>query len=100
LEGKFSEKLIQVILRRKKKYLWFRFPTDPIFFCRPYYFFNVIDCATLFSPGGDVGTLLQIAQQKNAKTMKKIFKKKFISDLPTLIFPRYETGTRGVFFYA
>jgi hypothetical protein len=28
----------------------------------------------------DVGTLLQIAQQKTAKTMKKIFKKKFISD--------------------
>jgi hypothetical protein len=41
----------------------------------------------------DVGTLLQIAQQKIAKTMKKIFKKKFISDLPTLIFSRYETGT-------
>jgi hypothetical protein len=36
----------------KKKYLWFRFPTDPIFFCRPYYFFNAIDHATLFSPGG------------------------------------------------
>jgi hypothetical protein len=31
----------------------------------------------------DVGTLLQFAQQKTAKTMKKIFKKKFISDLPT-----------------
>jgi hypothetical protein len=42
----------------KKKYLWFRFPTDPIFFCRPYYFFNVIDCATLFSPGG-CGLLIQ-----------------------------------------
>jgi cytoskeletal protein RodZ len=28
----------------------------------------------------DVRTLLQIAQQKTAKTMKKIFKKKFISD--------------------
>jgi hypothetical protein len=37
---------------RKKKYLWFRFPLDPIFFCRPYYFFNAIGCATLFSPGG------------------------------------------------
>jgi hypothetical protein len=44
----------------------------------------------------DVGTLLQIAQQKNAKTMKKIFKKKCISDLPTLIFSRYETGTTGI----
>jgi hypothetical protein len=40
------------VLRRKKKYLWFWFPTDPIFFCRPYYFFNAIDRATLFSPGG------------------------------------------------
>jgi hypothetical protein len=36
----------------KKKYLWFRSPTDPIFFCRPYYFFNAIDRATLFSLGG------------------------------------------------
>ena len=45
----------------------------------------------------DVGTLLQIAQQKTAKTMKKIFKKKFISDLPTLIFSRYETRTTGLF---
>jgi hypothetical protein len=34
------------------------------------------------------------------KTMKKIFKKKIISDLPTLIFLRYETGTKGFFFYA
>jgi hypothetical protein len=32
--------------------------------------------------------------------MKKIFKKKIISDLPTLIFSRYETGTTGIFFYA
>jgi hypothetical protein len=30
--------------------------------------------------------------------MKKIFKKNFISDLPTLIFSRYETGTTGIFF--
>jgi hypothetical protein len=44
--------IIIIIIRRKKKYLWFRFPTDPIFFCRPYYFFNAIDRATLFSPGG------------------------------------------------
>jgi hypothetical protein len=40
----------------------------------------------------------EIVQQKTAKTMKKIFKKKFISDLPTLIFSRYETGTTGIFF--
>jgi hypothetical protein len=32
------------------------------------------------------------------KTMKKIFKKKIIPDLPTLIFSRYETGTTGIFF--
>jgi hypothetical protein len=31
------------------------------------------------------------------KNMKKIFKKIFISDLPTLIFSRYETGTTGIF---
>jgi hypothetical protein len=46
----------------------------------------------------DVGTLLQIAQQKNAKTMEKILEKKFISNLPTLIFSQYETGTTGIFF--
>ena len=34
------------------------------------------------------------------KTMKKIFKEKIISDLPTLIFSRYETGTTGIFCYA
>jgi hypothetical protein len=32
--------------------------SDPIFFCRPYYFFNAIDRATLFSPGG-CGLLLK-----------------------------------------
>jgi hypothetical protein len=41
-----------------------------------------------------------LAQQKTAKTMKNIFEKNFISDLPTLIFSRYETGTTGIFFYA
>jgi hypothetical protein len=35
-----------------KKYLWFRFPIDPIFFCPPYYFFKAIDRATLFSLDG------------------------------------------------
>jgi hypothetical protein len=34
------------------------------------------------------------------KTMKKIFKKKIISDLLALIFSRDETGTTGIFFYA
>ena len=37
---------------KRKKYLWFRFLTDPIFFCQLYYFFKAIDRATLFSPGG------------------------------------------------
>jgi hypothetical protein len=32
------------------------------------------------------------------KTMKKNIQKKIISDLPTLIFSRYETGTTGIFF--
>jgi hypothetical protein len=45
----------------------------------------------------DAGTLLQIAQQKS-QNHEKILKKKFISDLPTLIFSRYETGTTGIFF--
>jgi hypothetical protein len=101
-----------------KNYLWFWFPTDPIFSrwlraahtaCQ-----NGVCCHTNYWTklpkfvhrkyaslvNIDVGTLLQIAQQKTAKTMKKIFKKKFISDLPTLIFSRYETGTTGIFFYA
>jgi hypothetical protein len=42
----------QFKMRRKKNNLWFLFPTDPIFFCRPYYFFNAIDHTTLFSLGG------------------------------------------------
>jgi hypothetical protein len=33
-----------------------------------------------------------LAQQKNAKTMKKIFKKNFF-----LTFSQYETGTTGIF---
>ena len=73
-------------VRRKKKYLWFRFLTDPIFFCQPYYFFNVNKMASV---------VILIIE----KTMKKILKKKIISDLPTLIFSRYETGTTGIFFY-
>jgi hypothetical protein len=55
-------------IRPKKKYLWFRFPTDPIFFCRPYYFFNAIDRATLFSPGG-CGLLIQRAKMASVVTL-------------------------------
>ena len=50
-----------------KKYLWFRFPTDPLFFCRPYYFFQ-IDHATLFSPGG-CGLLIQRAKMASVVTL-------------------------------
>ena len=53
---------------RRKKYLWFRFPTDPIFFCRPYYFFNEIDRVTLFSPGG-CGLLVQRAKMASVVTL-------------------------------
>jgi hypothetical protein len=51
---------------RKKTNLWFRFPTDPIFFCRPYYFFNAIDHTTLFSPGG-CGLLIQRAKMASVR---------------------------------
>ena len=44
----------------------------------------------------DVGTLLKIPA-KIAKIMKKNIQKKVVSDLPTLIFLRYETGTTGIF---
>jgi hypothetical protein len=82
------------------------FSADPIIF------FNAIDRATLFSPGGcglliqrakmasvdiDVGTVLKIAQQNNRQNHEKKFKKRIIPDLPTLIFSRYETGTTGIF---
>ena len=88
-----------------KKHLWFLFPDRPYFFLPTLLLYR----ATLFSPGG-CGLLVQrakmasvvtiiivpkIAQQKTAKTVKKIFKKFFISNLPTLIFSRYETGTTG-----
>jgi hypothetical protein len=81
--------------------MWFRFPTDPIFFCRPYYFFNAIDRATLFSifsgwlrAAAKMASVVTLIIEKN---MKKYLKKIFISDLPTLIFSQYETGTTGIF---
>jgi hypothetical protein len=57
-----------LLFKRKKKYLWFRFPADPIFFCRPHYFFNAIDCATLFSPGG-CGLFIQRAKMASVVTL-------------------------------
>jgi hypothetical protein len=56
---------------------------------------RVVDLVHLKLANIDVGTLLKIAQQKTTKTMKKYSKKFFISDLPTLIFSLYETGTTG-----
>jgi hypothetical protein len=43
-------------------------PDRPYFFCRPYYFFNVIDRATLFSPGG-CGLLIQRAKMASVVTI-------------------------------
>ena len=51
-----------------KKYLWSRFPDRPYFFWRPYYFFNAIDCATLFLPGG-CGMLIQHAKMVSVVTI-------------------------------
>jgi hypothetical protein len=68
----------------KKKYLWFRFPTDPIF-------------SGWLRAAAKMASVVTLIIEK---TMKKIFKKKIISDLPILIFSRYETGTTGIFFYA
>jgi hypothetical protein len=45
----------------------------------------------------DVGTLLQIAQQKTAKTMKKKFKKKMYFQPIDPNFSQHETGTTGFF---
>jgi hypothetical protein len=59
---------IPAMPRRKKKYLWFRFPTDPIFSADPIIFFNAIDRATLFSPGG-CGLLIQHAKMASVVTL-------------------------------
>jgi hypothetical protein len=52
----------------KKKYLWFRFPTDPIFSANPIIFSTQIDRATLFSPGG-CGLLVQLAKMASVVTI-------------------------------
>jgi hypothetical protein len=46
------------------------------------------------------GLYCKSPSKKPPKPWKKYLKKKFISDLPTLIFSQYETGTTGIFFYA
>jgi hypothetical protein len=43
-------------------------PDRPIIFCRAYYFFNAIDRATLFSPGG-CGLLIQRAKMASVVTL-------------------------------
>jgi hypothetical protein len=48
-------------LNLQKSMLGRRDWTDNIFFCCPYYFFDAIDRATLFSPGG-CGLLMQPAK--------------------------------------
>jgi hypothetical protein len=102
-------------------------PTDPIFFCPSYYFFqHDWPCDPLFSgrlraartacQNGvcchnnywtklptfvrrNYASLVNIdwcrdsTENRPAKKHEKKFKKKIISDLPTLIFSRYETGT-------
>jgi hypothetical protein len=76
-------------------------PDQPYFFLLTLLFFQRDwPCDPIFS-----GWLQAAAKMASVvtliieKTMKKIFKKKFISDLPTLIFSRYDTGTTGIFFY-
>jgi hypothetical protein len=73
---------------------------------RPYFFLPTLlffQCDCLCDPFFS-GLLRAAAKMASVvtliieKTMKKIFKKKIISDLPTLIFLRYETGTTGIFF--
>jgi hypothetical protein len=51
-DEKNQKNVITYILRPKKTTCGSGFPTNPIFSCQPYYFFDVIDRATLFSPGG------------------------------------------------
>jgi hypothetical protein len=41
---------------RRKKYLWFRFPLDPIFSCRPYFFLP-----TLFFPADPIIFSMRLA---------------------------------------
>jgi hypothetical protein len=77
-----------LLLGRKKKYLWFRFPTDPIFFCRPYYFFNAIDRATLFSPGG-CGLLIQRAKMASVVTLLALTLGRYCPESKAVVFFAY-----------
>jgi hypothetical protein len=84
---------------RRKKNPVVLVPDRPYFFLPTLLFFQRDwPCDPIFS-----GWLRAAAKMASVvtliieKTMKKIFKKKIISDLPTLIFSRYETGTTGIF---
>jgi hypothetical protein len=47
----------------------------------------------------DVGTVLKITQQKKThQNHEKKYLKKILSNLPTLVFSRHETGITGIFF--
>jgi hypothetical protein len=59
---------------------------------RPYFFCDPIFSGWLRAAAKMASVVTLIIE----KTMKKIFKKIYISDLPTLIFSRYETGTTGI----
>jgi hypothetical protein len=98
------------------------FSADPIIFAtrltmQPYFLWVVAGCSYVYCHNNywiklpkfihrkytslvniDVGSLLNIAQQKNAKTMKKIFKNNFYFRPTYPIFSLYETGTTDIFF--
>jgi hypothetical protein len=83
---------IKAIKARPKKIPVVPVPDRPYFFLPTLLFFQRDwPCDPIFSGWLRAVTLII------EKTMKKIFKKKFISDLMTLIFLRYETGTTGIF---
>ena len=78
-----------------KKYLWFRFPTDPIFSADPLIFSKLLTVR----PSGWLRAAAKMAPVVTLiieKTMKK-YSKKIISDLPTLIFSWYKPEPQGFF---
>ena len=85
------------IFLRRKKNLWFQSPTHRPYFFLPTLLFFQRDwpCDPIFS-----GWLRAAAKMVSVVTLiiEKTMKTIYISDLPTLIFTRYETGTTGIFF--
>ena len=83
-------------LRRKKKISVVPVPDRPYFFLPTLLFFQRDwPCDPIFSGWLRAAAKMASVVTLIEKTMKKIFKKKIISDLPTLIFSRYETGVRN-----